>query len=116
MHDIAQIKSLLPTLISFAYIDSEHLRVHASGSSQHQTGPDVAATMTEAERKLAKRQERARELDEAYRAGGRGERVEETVDEVGRKKPGQTVLLFGFNDGELKSENGVGKVITRRFQ
>ena len=57
-----------------------------------------------------------RELDEAYRAGGRGEQVKESVDEYGRKKAGETVLLFGFNDGELKSENGVGKVITRRFQ
>ncbi|GAA5911343.1 ATP-dependent 3'-5' DNA helicase [Sporobolomyces salmoneus] len=109
MHDIAQIKSLLPTLISFAYIDSEHLRVHSSSA------PD-GEVMTEAERKALKREQRQRELDEAYRAGGQGERAKESVDEYGRKKAGETVLLFGFNDGELKSENGVGKVITRRFQ
>jgi DEAD/DEAH box helicase domain-containing protein len=109
MHDIAQIKSLLPTLISFAYIDSEHLRIHSSSA------PD-SEVMTEAERKAAKREERMRALDEAYRAGGKGEQAKETVDEYGRKKAGETVLLFGFNDGELKSENGVGKVITRRFQ
>jgi len=108
MHDIAQIKSLLPTLISFAYIDSEHLRVHSSSA--------VDGVETEAERKAAKREKRQRELDEAYRAGGQGEEARDELDELGRKKRGATVLLFGFNDGELKSENGVGKVITRRFQ
>ncbi|GAA5988689.1 hypothetical protein JCM5350_003851 [Sporobolomyces pararoseus] len=109
MHDIAQIKSLLPTLISFAYIDSEHLRIHSSSAPEGEE-------MTEAERRAKKREDRMRELDEAYRAGGKGEQVKESVDEYGRKKAGETVLLFGFNDGELKSENGVGKVITRRFQ
>ncbi|GAA6007572.1 hypothetical protein JCM11491_004211 [Sporobolomyces phaffii] len=108
MHDIAQIKSLLPTLISFAYIDSEHLRVHSSSA------PD--GEVTEADRKAAKREQRMRDLDEAYRAAGKGEQVKESVDDFGRQKAGETVLLFGFNDGELKSENGVGKVITRRFQ
>ncbi|GAA5820197.1 hypothetical protein JCM10212_004915 [Sporobolomyces blumeae] len=109
MHDIAQIKSLLPTLISFAYIDSEQLRVHTSSI------PDGAET--EADRRAAKRAERQRVLDEAYRAGAMGEEARDFRGENGRKKKGnETVLLFGFNDGELKSENGVGKVITRRFQ
>ncbi|GAA5930659.1 ATP-dependent 3'-5' DNA helicase [Sporobolomyces koalae] len=110
MHDIAQIKSLLPTLISFAYIDSDHLRVHSTANGEKNV------ETSEADRKAAKREQRMRDLDEAYRAGGKGEQAKESIDELGRKKPGETVLLFGFNDGELKSENGIGKVITRRFQ
>jgi DEAD/DEAH box helicase domain-containing protein len=98
MRDIAQIKSLLPEVVTFAYIDSDQLRVHASAA------PDDAHA--------AKRAQKQRELDEAYRAGGAGE---EATDER-RAGGGETVLLFSFNDGELRSENGVGKVITKKFQ
>ncbi|BGP03230.1 ATP-dependent 3'-5' DNA helicase [Rhodotorula toruloides] len=98
MRDIAQIKSLLPEVVTFAYIDSDQLRVHASGTPE-----DAQA---------AKREQKQRELDEAYRAGGAGEEAAE-----GRRAGGgETVLLFSFNDGELRSENGVGKVITKKFQ
>ncbi|GEM12534.1 DNA/RNA helicase, DEAD/DEAH boxtype [Rhodotorula toruloides] len=97
MRDIAQIKSLLPDVVTFAYIDSDQLRVHAAGTSD-----DAQA---------AKWKQRQRDLDEAYRAGGVGEQATE-----GRRTGGETVLLFSFNDGELRSENGVGKVITKKFQ
>ncbi|GAA5888384.1 hypothetical protein JCM6882_008599 [Rhodosporidiobolus microsporus] len=102
MHDIAQIKSLLPEVVSFAYISSDVLRVHASSSSSSSSDDPRAR----------KREQKARELDEAYRAGGIGEEAKE----VGRSKPSETVLLFAFNDGELKSENGAGKIVTKKFQ
>ncbi|TNY24113.1 hypothetical protein DMC30DRAFT_346352 [Rhodotorula diobovata] len=97
MHDIAQIKSLLPELVSFAYIDSEVLRVHAS------------AAPADADPRTAKREQRMRELDEAYRSAGAGEEGQDD----GRKKSGETVLLFSFNDGELKSPSGAGKIINK---
>ncbi|GAA5939438.1 hypothetical protein JCM10213_008660 [Rhodosporidiobolus nylandii] len=100
MHDIAQIKSLLPALVSFAYIDSDTLRVHAADAP-----PEDPRT--------AERQQKALELDEAYRAAGVGE---EAADVGRRKEAKETVLLFAFNDGELKSENGAGKIVTRKFQ
>ncbi|GAA6014536.1 hypothetical protein JCM10207_001638 [Rhodosporidiobolus poonsookiae] len=100
MHDIAQIKSLLPEVVSFAYIDSAHLRIHATPAS-------ASAADAQAE----KRRQKARELDEAYRAGGAGEEAKET-----RGKKEETVLLFAFKDGELKGENGAGKIINKRFQ
>lgn len=99
MHDIAQIKSLLPELVSFAYIDSEVLRVHAS------------AAPADADPRTAKREQRMRELDEAYRSAGAGEEGQDD----GRKKSGETVLLFSFNDGELKSPSGAGKIINKKF-
>ncbi|GAA5874366.1 hypothetical protein JCM1840_001361 [Sporobolomyces johnsonii] len=105
LHDIAQIKSLLPSLISFAYIDSDLLRVHSAADPSSSEDP-----------RAAKREQRARELDEAYRAGAAGEEARDVGGKEKAKKGGGTVLLFGFNDGELKSENGVGKVVTRKFQ
>ncbi|GAA6037733.1 hypothetical protein JCM8097_002314 [Rhodosporidiobolus ruineniae] len=102
MHDIAQIKSLLPDVISFAYISSDNLRVHASSSS--------SSSPSEADLQAQKRQQKQRELDEAYRAGGAGEEAKET------RGARETVLLFAFNDGELKSENGAGKIINKKFQ
>ncbi|GAA5908045.1 hypothetical protein JCM5296_004364 [Sporobolomyces johnsonii] len=105
LHDIAQIKSLLPSLISFAYIDSDLLRVHSAADPSSSEDP-----------RAAKREQRARELDEAYRAGAAGEEARDVGGKEKAKKGGETVLLFGFNDGELKSENGVGKVVTRKFQ
>ncbi|GAA5861985.1 hypothetical protein JCM8547_001547 [Rhodosporidiobolus lusitaniae] len=98
MQDIAQIKSLLPEVVSFAYMSSDVLRVHAQPTSD--------------DPRLAKRQQKARELDEAYRLGGTGE---ETVGLL-RKEPTETVLHFAFNDGELKSENGAGKIVLKKFQ
>jgi len=102
MHDIAQIKSLLPELVSFAYIDSDVLRVHTSAA---------ASPSTESDPRAAKREKRQRELDEAYRTAGAGEESRE--GEV--KKSGETVLLFSFNDGELKSPSGAGKIINKKF-
>ncbi|GAA5825378.1 hypothetical protein JCM3770_003514 [Rhodotorula araucariae] len=101
MHDIAQIKSLLPDLVSFAYIDSDILRVHAS----------AAPPTAESDPRAAKREQRMRELDEAYRAAGA---IEEGRDRAGANG-GETVLLFSFNDGELKSPSGAGKIINKKF-
>lgn len=105
MHDIAQMKSLLPDLITFAYIDSELLRIHSAGA---EAGDDAAAA------RARKRQE----LDEEYERAARGVREGEFQGEgkEAAKARKETVLLFKFNDGELKSSNGVGKVITRKFQ
>ncbi|GAA5990376.1 hypothetical protein JCM10908_007343 [Rhodotorula pacifica] len=100
MHDIAQIKSLLPEVITFAYISSDILRVHAS--SIPEDDPHAAA-----------REKKRLELDEAYRAGAIGE----AANPAGTAAKGETsVLLFSFNDGELRSENGVGKVMRKKFQ
>lgn len=93
--DIAQIKSLLPSLISFAYVDAEALRVHALGAN-------------EANRK---RIEKQRDLDEAFQAAS----STSSSSSKGKGKE-ETVLFFAFNDGELKAANGVGKVISRKFQ
>lgn len=98
MHDIAQIKSLLPDVITFAYISSDILRVHAS--SVPEDDPHAAA-----------REKKRLELDEAYRAGALGEAAERAA-----KEGESSVLLFSFNDGELRSENGVGKVMRKKFQ
>lgn len=100
MHDIAQIKSLLPELITFAYISSDNLRVHAAAGAEED--PHAAA-----------REKKRRELDEAYRAGSLGEAAK-ALDKAKNANP--TVLLFSFNDGELRSENGVGKVMRKKFQ
>lgn len=100
MHDIAQIKSLLPTLIKFAYIDRDMLQVHASGEADSE--------------KARKRQERdelfvlqpaespASEANDLPRAGPSNPR-----------EPDDQVLVFEFNDGELKGKGG--KVIHKRF-
>ncbi|KAM0747754.1 P-loop containing nucleoside triphosphate hydrolase protein [Meredithblackwellia eburnea MCA 4105] len=95
IHDIAQIKSLLPELVTFAYIDSEILRVHSAGA-------DEAAV---------RRAEKQKELDEAYQMAANGE--EDSGEKRGRKEK-EIVLLFNFNDGELKAANGVGKVMSRK--
>lgn len=91
-------KALLPTLITFAYIDSELLRIHSSG---------VAPVPTNSTEAKERRERKKRELDEAFALGG-GKGKEKASED-------QTVLLFKFNDGELKSANGVGKFITKRF-
>ena len=88
IQDIAQIKSLLPLLVTFAYIDSELLRVHSAGGDAK-----------------ARREQKKRELDEAYALAGKPDQPARLKNEV--------VLLFSFNDGELKSSNGVGKVFSR---
>jgi DEAD/DEAH box helicase domain-containing protein len=94
MNDIAQMKSLLPELITFAYIDAELLRVHSAGSETK-----------------ARQQQKKMELDEAYRLAGSG-----AAEERAKKDKGEVVLLFEFNDGELKSSNGVGKVFNRKLK
>lgn len=105
MHDIAQMKSLLPDLITFAYIDSELLRIHSAGA---EAGSDAAAA----------RAKKRQELDDEYERAARGAKEGEFLGEGKEveKARKETVLLFKFNDGELKSSNGVGKVITRKFQ
>lgn len=48
---------------------------------------------------------------------GRPDAAEETMEMVGQekeKREDRVVLQFTFNDGELKSANGVGKVMNRR--
>lgn len=102
MHDIAQMKSLLPDLITFAYIDSELLRIHSA------TGGGEAAE------KARKRQELDEEYERAARGVQEGEFLGDNKEFSKSKK--DVVLLFTFNDGELKSSNGVGKVITKKFQ
>lgn len=57
-----------------------------------------------------RRQEKARELDDAYAMAGKGQ----AEHQGGGKKEKEIVLLFAFNDGELKAANGVGKVVTRK--
>lgn len=102
LNDIAQIKSLLPEVITFAYISSDQLRVHASAAPDDED-PHAAA-----------REKKRLELDEAYRAGAIGEAAKDL--EKTDKGSNSTVLLFSFNDGELRSENGVGKVMRKKFQ
>ncbi|KDE02482.1 hypothetical protein MVLG_06962 [Microbotryum lychnidis-dioicae p1A1 Lamole] len=105
MHDIAQIKSLLLQLITFAYIDAEMLRIHSTSAnpSGHDGAEDDARS---------RRMKKARELDGAYAEAAA------QVQEVGGSdnKKESVALMFSFNDGELKSSNGVGKVITRKWQ
>lgn len=98
MQDIGQMKSLLPELITFAYIDSELLRIHASGSEGDPRSRD-----------------KQHELDEEYERAARGPTDDGDEAPSGKSKK-DVVLLFKFNDGELKSINGVGKVITRKWQ
>lgn len=92
VHDIAQIKSLLPRLITFAYIDSELLRVHSAGAGEASS----------------RRAGKAKQLDDAYELAG-------SNDAPQVKAKNDVVLLFSFNDGELKSSNGAGKVKNRKF-
>ena len=89
-HDIAQLKALLPDLITFAYTDSDMLVVHA---------PNVPADSAK-----ARRLEQQRELDAQYEAlakAGNGEPGEAAVADKGKGKK-EEVLLFRFEDGELK--------------
>lgn len=98
MQDIGQMKSLLPELITFAYIDSELLRVHATGSEGDQ-----------------RRRDKMQELDEEYERAAR-EPTEDDIEQPSKNGKKDVVLIFKFNDGELKSINGVGKVITKKWQ
>lgn len=93
MNDIAQMKALLPDIIVFAWIDSEILRVHAAGGDE----------------KTIRRNAKTKAIDDAFEsaASGSGKKKEENKE---------VVLLFSFNDGELKSSNGVGKLFLRKFQ
>lgn len=92
IHDIAQIKALLPLLVSFAYIDSELLRVHSAGGGSEAS---------------QRREKKTHELDVAYQVA--------SGNPTSPQKGEETVLLFSFNDGELKSSNGAGKIISRKF-
>lgn len=102
MQDIGQMKSLLPSLITFAYIDSELLRIHAAGNNE--VDP--------------RRRDKMQELDEEYERAARAPTEGEDGEDAPAAKPSKkdVVLIFKFNDGELKSSNGVGKVITRKWQ
>ena len=99
MQDIGQMKSLLPELITFAYIDSELLRIHASGNTEGDP----------------RRRDKMQELDEEYERAARA-LTEDGEEPPSKKSKKDVVLIFKFNDGELKSINGVGKVITRKWQ
>ena len=93
IHEIAQIKSLLPTLIRFAYIDRELLQVHAIGDDSE---------------KARKKQERDQMFVLSETINGDPE-----SEKNGADKGNEQVLVFEFNDGELKGKGG--KVITKRF-
>ena len=142
-------KSLLPELITFAYVDPESLRLHGdkstlatngiSGISTHAPqgeggGGNGGGDGAKGKGRTAKR----KELDDAYEfvssrpiastslstlpidnspSTSRTEQAEDTqgagvVEE--EKREDRVVLQFTFNDGELKSANGVGKVMNRR--
>jgi DEAD/DEAH box helicase domain-containing protein len=73
IHDIAQIKSLLPELVRFAYIDPAHLTIHA-------------------EEEGAKSWSKQRERDEEYNIRKPG---------TDTPKHEALILVFEFNDGEL---------------
>lgn len=95
IHDIAQIKSLLPSLVRFAYIDRDLLQVHAIGDEDAE--------------KAKKRQER----DELFVV--KGPETDGSTSQPGPSAEGaEQVLVFEFNDGELKGKGG--KVIHKRFQ
>ncbi|CAD6569915.1 MAG: hypothetical protein CYPHOPRED_003651 [Cyphobasidiales sp. Tagirdzhanova-0007] len=93
IHDIAQIKSLLPNLIRFAYIDRELLQVHAMGDDSE---------------KARKKQER----DQMFMLNDLTSQ-DSTADPSTSQSGNEQVLVFEFNDGELKGKGG--KVITKRF-
>lgn len=79
VHDIAQLKSLMPKLIKFAYIDPTVLQIHAP----------------------TKTAEKDKEFEMAV---------------TEQRETAEQVLLFEFNDGELKAANRGGKTVTRRWQ
>ncbi|KAI5481435.1 DNA/RNA helicase, DEAD/DEAH box type [Pseudohyphozyma bogoriensis] len=89
IHDLAQIKSLLPALITFAYIDEEMLRVHAAGGDEEKA-------------------KKEKEKDEIYQFAS-----SDKGKETGAK---ESVLLFVFNDGELKSSNSVSGKVGGKFR
>lgn len=91
MHDIAQIKSLLPTLIKFAYIERSLLQVHAEGHD-------------------AEKARKAQERDRLFVIPGPDSVAGNGMPQV---KDEEQVLVFEFNDGELKGKGG--KVIHKRF-
>ena len=152
INSIAQIKSLLPELITFAYVDPELLRLHSdkstlakdgmiSGSLAGGTeggGGGDGGTLGDSGKpkgKLGGRAAKRKELDDAYEfvssrppvaststststsLSGGFDAVDETMEssvEGREKREDRVVLQFTFNDGELKSANGVGKVMNRR--
>lgn len=78
VHDVAQIRALLPSLINFVYVEPETLQVLQSSSTQradHYEPSSSSAT----------------------------------------KPPQSYVLLFQFNDGELRAIGGTGKAVTKRW-
>lgn len=93
IHDIAQIKSLLPDLIRFAYIDRDLLQVHAAGDDSE---------------KARKQQER----DQLFMIKDPNQAEQPVAGASnGNTEEGQ-VLVFEFNDGELKGKGG--KVFHRK--
>lgn len=98
MLDIGQIKSLLPDLVTFAYIDSDLMRIHATGAN-----PDDEKTTA-----ADKRRQRLQKLDEEYEKASLAILAEQTAQQPAKK---DVVLMFSFNDPDLKSSNGLGKVV-----
>ena len=90
VHEIAQIKSLLPKLVDFIYVEPDVLSVHLQGAEAKGKGKSKAAA-----------------ADDEYA---------QAAVEGPPKAAEDHVLLFQFNDGELKSSNKGGKVFTNRRQ
>ena len=94
VHDIAQIKSLLPTLVRFAYIDRSLLQVHALGDDSEKT----------------KKQQERDALFVLNQTNG-SDAAPSVADDSAEAH--EQVLVFEFNDGELKGKGG--KVIHKKF-
>ncbi|KAK4049985.1 ATP-dependent 3'-5' DNA helicase [Microbotryomycetes sp. JL201] len=100
MIDIGQIKSLLPELVTFAYIDAELMRIHATGANADDEKSAAAD----------KRRQRMQELDEEFEKASLALAAEAAAPSA-RPAKKDVVLMFSFNDPDLKSSNGLGKVV-----
>ena len=88
-------------MITFSYVDPELLRLHSDSSVLNATAGVESG-----------KAKNRREVDEQYEAISNVAAEEEGGKE---KESKEVVLQFSFNDGEIKSANGVGKVIGRKF-
>ncbi|KAM0786192.1 hypothetical protein ACM66B_006997 [Microbotryomycetes sp. NB124-2] len=101
MLDIGQIKSLLPDLVTFAYIDAELMRIHATGAN-----PDDEKSAA-----ADKRRQRMQGLDEEFERASLALAAEAAGTSASKPAKKDVVLMFSFNDPDLKSSNGLGKVV-----
>ncbi|KAK4051490.1 ATP-dependent 3'-5' DNA helicase [Microbotryomycetes sp. JL221] len=92
-------------LVTFAYIDADLMRIHATGANNEDEKSQAAQ----------KRRQRMQELDEEFEKASLAALAAETENNAesssskGTKK--DVVLMFSFNDPDLKSSNGLGKVV-----